>query len=573
MLPSRFFLLYVSPRTAVATAMLIAGSLAVSGSAFSMPLADGLAVCTAVDAQTAPAITTDGGTGTIIAWQDNRSGSSDIYAQRTNSNTGVFWTADGVPICTAAGTQELTQIVDDGNGGAIIVWQDYRNGNYDIYAQRVNSSGAVQWTADGVPICTAPFEQINLALISDGLGGAIMTWEDNRANVVGCPDIYAQRVNSSGAPLWVANGVSVCNEASAQFGPRLVSDTTGGAFITWSDQRAGDFDIYTQRFASGGAEQWTTNGVATCTMATDQLSPDICSDGAGGVIIAWYDYRSSTDFDIYAQRQGPGGAVVWAVDGVVMNNNTGYDQINPAIVSDGIGGAIVVWQDYITGVTSDIYAQRIASAGAVVWTATGVIICTASGDQTNPQIVTDGNSGAFITWEDYRDIASSDIYAQRIAGNAEINWPATGFVICGAGNSQSYPTMVSDGDIGTIIAWQDYRNGEWDIFAEGLCIYGTGMEDMPAVEVESIQNSPNPFVDMTTISFALTSGSLVNIAVYDISGRLVTTLADGVSLPEGNHEVTWNGSDMNGNSVSAGVYFCRISASETFRQHSIVVVR
>jgi hypothetical protein len=209
----------------------------------------------------------------------------------------------------------------------------------------------------------------------------------------------------------------------------------------------------------------------------------------------------------------------------------------------------------------------------VVWTATGVIICTASGDQTNPQIVTDGNSGAFITWEDYRDIASSDIYAQRIAGNAEINWPATGFVICGAGNSQSYPTMVSDGDIGTIIAWQDYRNGEWDIFAEGLCIYGTGMEDMPAVEVESIQNSPNPFVDMTTISFALTSGSLVNIAVYDISGRLVTTLADGVSLPEGNHEVTWNGSDMNGNSVSAGVYFCRISASETFRQHSIVVVR
>ncbi len=31
----------------------------------------------------------------------------------------------------------------------------------------------------------------------------------------------------------------------------------------------------------------TTNGVATCTMATDQIKPDICSDGAGGVIITW----------------------------------------------------------------------------------------------------------------------------------------------------------------------------------------------------------------------------------------------------------------------------------------------
>jgi len=553
--------------------MLIAGSLAVCSSAFSMPLEDGLAVCTAVDAQTGPAITTDGSAGTIIAWQDNRSGSCDIYAQRTSSSTGMLWTADGVSICTAAGTQEQAQIVDDGNGGAIIVWQDYRNGNFDIYAQRVNSSGAVQWSGNGVTVCTAPFDQFNLALVSDGLGGAILTWEDNRSNVVGCPDIYAQRLNSSGATLWTANGVSICNEASAQHGPRLISDTAGGAFITWYDQRAGDFDIYTQRIASGGAVQWTTNGVATCTMATDQLMPALCSDGAGGVIIAWYDFRSTTDFDIYAQRQGPGGAVVWVVDGVVMNNNEGYDQINPGIVSDGAGGAIVVWQDYITGVTSDIYAQRVAAAGAVVWTATGVIICTASGNQTNPQIVTDGNSGAFITWEDYRDIASSDIYAQRIAGNSEINWPATGFVICGADSSQSFPTMVSDGDIGTILAWQDHRNDDWDIYAEGLCIFGTGIGDLPVVEVSSFRNSPNPFADMTTISFALTCGSPVSISVYDINGRLVTTLADGVSLSEGNHEVTWNGSDMNGESVSAGVYFCRISTSETSRRHSIVVVR
>lgn len=561
------------PHAPASATMLIALSIAVCSTALSQPLEDGLAICTAIDAQTGPAITTDGNAGTIIAWQDNRSGSYDIYAQRTSSSTGVLWVADGVSICTAVGAQQQTQIVDDGNGGAIIVWQDYRNGNYDIYAQRVNSSGTVQWTANGVTVCTAPFDQFNLALVGDGLGGAILTWEDNRSNIVGCPDIYAQRLNSSGATLWTANGVSICNEASAQHGPRIISDGGGGAFITWYDQRAGDFDIYTQRAGSGGAVQWTTNGVATCTMATDQLKPEICSDGAGGVIIAWYDYRSTTDFDIYAQRQGPGGAVVWVVDGVVMNNNEGYDQINPGIVSDGMGGAVVVWQDYITGVTSDIYAQRVSSTGAVVWTATGVIICTASGNQTNPQIITDGNSGAFITWEDYRDIASSDIYAQRIAGNSEINWPASGYVICDADSSQSFPTMVSDGDIGTILAWQDYRNGDWDIYAEGLCIFGTGVGETPVVEVSSLRNSPNPFADMTTISFALTSGSPVSIEVYDINGHLVTILADGVSLPEGNHEVTWNGSDLNGNPISAGVYFCRISTAETSRRHSIVVVR
>jgi len=539
-----------------------------------MPLQDGIAVCTAVDSQTGPAITSDGGSGTIIAWQDHRSGNDDIYVQRTNGSSGVMWTVDGVAVSTAGGNQQQPQIVGDGNGGAIIVWQDDRNGNNDIYAQRVNSNGAVQWTTDGVVVCTAPFDQFNIALISDGLGGAILTWEDNRSNIVNCPDIYAQRINSSGAGLWVANGVSVCNEASAQHGPRLVTDGSGGAFFTWYDNRAGDYDIYAQRIASAGAEQWTTNGVATCTMATDQLNPDICSDGAGGVIIAWYDYRSSTDYDIYAQRQGPGGAVVWVVDGVVMNNNEGYDQINPGIVSDGAGGAIVVWQDYITGTTSDIYAQRVASAGAVVWTATGVIICTAPGDQTNPQIVTDGNSGAFITWEDYRNITSSDIYAQRIAGNSEINWPATGYVICGADGNQSFPTMASDGSNGTILAWQDSRNGNWDIYAEGFGIFGTGIEEgTPVVFIDGIQNSPNPFADMTAISFTLSSEGPVSIDLYDLSGHIVTTLADGVNLSAGQHEVSWNGSDVSGEAVPSGVYFCRISTAEASTGLSMIVLR
>ena len=69
------------------------------------------------------------------------------------------WTADGVALCTAANDQINPQIVSDGSGGAIITWQDYRGGNYDIYAQRVNASGAVQWTADGVAVCTAAYDQ------------------------------------------------------------------------------------------------------------------------------------------------------------------------------------------------------------------------------------------------------------------------------------------------------------------------------------------------------------------------------------------------------------------------------
>ncbi len=80
-----------------------------------------------------------------------------------------------------------------------------------------------------------------------------------------------------------------------------------------------------------------------------------------------------------------------------MNNNVAYDQIDPMIVSDGLGGAIISWTDYRTGTTADIYAQRVNSTGAVQWTATGVIICTSANDQIKSQLVSDGNNGAYIT--------------------------------------------------------------------------------------------------------------------------------------------------------------------------------
>jgi len=57
----------------------------------------------------------------------------------------------------------------------------------------------------------------------------------------------------------------------------------------------------------------------------------------------------------------PALAIRWPVNGVVMNNNVAYDQINPKIVSDGIGGGIMAWEDFRTGLTSDIYAQRVDS--------------------------------------------------------------------------------------------------------------------------------------------------------------------------------------------------------------------
>jgi predicted lipoprotein with Yx(FWY)xxD motif len=528
-------------------------------------------VTQAATEQVSPKITTDGNGGTIVTWQSFTNGKYEIFAQRMNSSGVAMWKTNGITIC-AQDSNYSPMIVSDDSGGAIIAWQSYRGSvTADIYAQRVNSQGEVLWSADGVPVSTVVFEQDTIAMISDGFGGVILTWQDYRSNN-GYADIYAQRINSDGAMLWTANGVNICNQAAEQRGPKLISDGSGGAFITWYDNRAGDYDIYTQRVGSAGAVQWTTNGVATCTMASDQLKPDICTDGAGGFIITWYDFRSTTDYNIYAQRQGPSGAIVWVVDGVVMNNNVAYAQVDPMIVSDGMGGAIISWTDYRTGITADIYAQRVNTTGTVQWTATGVIICTSANDQAKTQIVSDGNNGAFITWQDDRNIGNSDIYAQRIASNAAINWPATGYLICAAADNQSVPMLVSNGDLGAIVVWQDFRNGfNSDIYETGFnisgLVSGSNEGSVTPDKFTLSQNYPNPFNPSTRINYTIPAAGSVKITIYDAIGRNIDVLVNQNQLP-GTYNVVWNAANL-----PSGVYIYKIEAGSFTDTKKMILIK
>jgi len=148
--------------------------------------------------------------------------SSAVYA-------GLEWTANGEAICTAEFVQLYPTIVSDGAGGAIIAWEDLRSGNSDIYAQRIKANGVVQWTANGEAICIEWNHQYFRDIVSDGAGGAIIAWEDLRS---GNFDIYAQRIKANGVVQWTANGEAICTEAHHQFAPTIVSDGAGGAIIT-----------------------------------------------------------------------------------------------------------------------------------------------------------------------------------------------------------------------------------------------------------------------------------------------------------------------------------------------------
>jgi len=142
------------------------------------------------------------------------------------------WIPNDTVICNATNDQEMLQICSDGSGGVINVWVDNRSGtDQDIYVQRINSTGDVQWTLNGEEVCTANFIQYDPQICSDGAGGAIIAWTDNRGGT-GYSDIYAQRINSDGIVLWRNNGTVISNATDDQFYPAMCDDGNGGAIIS-----------------------------------------------------------------------------------------------------------------------------------------------------------------------------------------------------------------------------------------------------------------------------------------------------------------------------------------------------
>lgn len=376
------------------------------------------------------------------------------------------WQPGGFGVCTETGGQMFPATSPDGAGGMFITWYDYRSGTHpDIYAQRLNAAGVPQWASGGVAVCAATDDQLLPSVIPDGAGGAIIAWHDGRTGGVNVnADIYAQKLNAAGVPQWTTDGVLISSGARNQFVPKLASDGAGGAIITWYDYR-NNFstpDIYAQRVNSAGVVQWLADGIEIAVIQGTQIGPRIVSDGAGGAVIVWLDFRSLTHYDVYAQRVTSAGAAQWGANGTAISTSGGL-KFNLETVSDGAGGAIATWQDN-RGVSADIYAQRVTVAGIAQWTGDAAV-CTEGSHQDYPTIATDGANGAVIAWEDGR-VSGTDIYAQHINATGTAQWTPNGVALCAASGAQDRTSTASDGSGGAIVVWQDRRSGDYDLYAQ-----------------------------------------------------------------------------------------------------------
>jgi hypothetical protein len=159
-------------------------------------------IITAPHKQEATGIASDGAGGVLLAWHDVRNAVDwDVYVTRLTPQGTVApgWPDQGLPICTLPENQTSPTVICDGAGGAFVAWIDLRNpsNDYDLYLQHVLGNGAIApgWPDQGLPVCTQPQTQAGPQLVTDGHGGVIVVWNDVRRGA----EIYAQQINPDGA--------------------------------------------------------------------------------------------------------------------------------------------------------------------------------------------------------------------------------------------------------------------------------------------------------------------------------------------------------------------------------------
>jgi hypothetical protein len=265
----------------------------------------------------------------------------------------------------------------------------------------------------------------------------------------------------------------------------------------------------------------------------------------GGYILGGWTSRSIySEYSVLLLKTDENGDTLWSCHyGSEHSNGTRQLQQTPD------GGYIVSAWYGVGPQTYDYYLLKTDTDGDTLWTrryGQSYWNMLRSFDQTS--------DGGYILGGCAIPGNNRDFYFVKTDANGDTLWTRSygtaHFEECYAVQQTEDESYIAVGHTGT-----DPDLDIWLMKLGNVTEVNTGEVILPTVTTLH-QNYPNPFNASTAITFSLAETGKVKLGVYDITGRLVTTLVDG-QMDAGEHVVSWDAS-----SVSSGVYFLRLATAD-----------
>jgi hypothetical protein len=307
--------------------------------------------------------------------------------------------------------------------------------------------------------------RVQPSIAVDSSGNAYCVWGDWRNSNW---DVYFTK-SIDGGNLWVTPDVMVNSGLGNQTYPSIAVGSTGIIYVVWEDDRNGDKDIYFAKSLDGGLNwsnpnvrvNFDTLGRGSPNMS--QVAPEIAVDSNGIIYVVWQDDRWGDD-DIFFAKSTDGG-LNWGMENTRVNSDAAPspDQKNPTMTLDSSGTIYVAWGEG-SGSFNDIFFSKSVDGGAN-WSDPyiRVSIDVSTADRANPTIGVDSNGDIFIAWQDNRN-GNYDIYFARSLDGGD-NWSNPNIRVDYSTSGLQYTPSIAVSDSGTIyLTWQDSRNIDLDIY-------------------------------------------------------------------------------------------------------------
>ncbi len=330
-----------------------------------------------------------------VVWEEFRNGNLEIYYKRT-TDCGITWGND-IRLTNDPNTS-LNASIAISNSFVHVVWFDDRNGNFDIYYIR-STDGGSSWGAE-TQITTDP-NNSGYPSVSALDSLVYIVWGDHRNGIA--RDVYYMRSADNGSS-WGPETQLTNNPGDI----RHVSIALSGLDIhaLWIDDRDGNYEVYYKRSSDSG----TTWGPDTRLTNTPALSEYPLLTASGSIIhVVWSEGPIGTA-NLFYKRSTDGG-LTWQAD-IQMTNNSTKSSTSPSVaISDSL--VHLIWQDNRDG-NKEIYYNQSFDEG-LTW-GTDTRLTNNVSVSENPFIAVSGTK-IHAVWQDVRDGNYEIYYKINPTGN------------------------------------------------------------------------------------------------------------------------------------------------------------
>ena len=249
--------------------------------------------------------------------------------------------------------------------------------------------------------------------------------------------------------------------SGASRAPSLDIVSSSGIHVVWSDDTAGNSEIYYKSSIDSGSS-WSPLQRLTWNSG-ESNSPVICSDSAGRLHVFWFD-DSTSNSEIYHKSSSDGGSTWTALTRFTWNLG---ESVWPSVSSDSAGSLYTVWADNSPG-HSEIYYKQSTDNGAS-WSALNRLTWNSGGSYT-PVITAHSVYGIHLVWADDSP-GNQEIFYKNTMDNGS-TWSAPQRLTWNSGTSES-ASIAMDASGRIYVFWDDDSPGNREIYYKQSSDSGT----------------------------------------------------------------------------------------------------